>query len=230
MGLRQSCPALFLAILVVGARFWRHGSMHPNYFDIVALQDKLVAQLLFRPTPQDANVDTVRALMLYLQWMPCDQKRAGSRTKTRYNDMSAWTIFGLALRFAGYINLEIVAFAPFQKPGAASVSKKNVDNMRTWLNVITYDCNLTLTSGLPVSVDPSPAARIIGGVFTQASAQDPGDLRYGALAELACIVQRAKPSESMRMNSPPGTASVKKANLEIEEWERYDSCAVPSSS
>jgi hypothetical protein len=225
ISLRQSCPALFIAIVSVGTRFWRNGSTHPNYSDIVALQDKLIAQLLLHPRPRDATIGTVRALMLYLQWMPCDQKieRTGSaQAKTRYNDMNAWAIFGLALRYAGFINLEHIAFAPFQDSRAASVSKEDVDNMRTWLNVITYDCNLTLTSGLPVSVDPSPTIRIISEVFTHGSVQDPGDLRYCALAELACIVQRAKPSETTRRNCPPGIASIKRANLEIEDWERYD--------
>jgi hypothetical protein len=199
--------------------------MHPNYSSIVALQDKLVAQLLLHPTPRDANVGTVRALMLYLQWMPCDQMIAGTgaaQNKTRYNDMTAWAIFGLALRYATLLNLEKIALAPFENPRATSVLKEDVGNLRTWLNVITYDCNLTLTSGLPVSVDPSPAARIIGEVFAHTSAQDPGDLRYCALAELACIVQRAKPSESTRRNNAHGIASIKRANLEIEEWERYD--------
>jgi hypothetical protein len=207
----------------IGARFWRDNSMHPNYSGIVGLQDQMIAQLLLHPTPRDANIGTIRALMLYLQWMPCDQKIAGigsAQNKTRYNDMSAWAIFGLALRYAGLLNLENIALAPFESPRAASVSKEDVGNMRTWLNVITYDCNLTLTSGLPVSVDPSPAARVIGEVFTHTSAQDPGDLRYCALAELACIVQRAKPSESTRRNGPPGIATIKRANLEIEEWER----------
>ncbi|KAF2113898.1 hypothetical protein BDV96DRAFT_647399 [Lophiotrema nucula] len=232
MDLRQSSPPLFLAVVSVGARFWYNGSVHPRYFDIVTLLDKTVSQLLLRPSPRDANIDTVRALMLYLQWMPCDQKRASiessseppsrqSKTRTRYNDMSAWAIFGLVLRYASFINLEHLTFAPFRDTRETSVSKEATDNMRTWFNIITYDCNLTLTSGLPVSTDPSPAARISGEFCRHAGVQDPGDIRYGALAELACIVQRAKSTEGLNQNVPPGVANLKKANVEIEEWERH---------
>lgn len=233
MGLRQSCPVLFLAIVAVGTRFWHNGSMHHKYFDIVALLDKTVADLILRPTPSDASIGTVRALMLYLQWMPCDQKRATNsssadavspqtKTSTRYNDMSAWAIFGLVLRYASFINLERLALAPFRGADETSMSKDEIDSTRTWFNIITYDCNLTLTSGLPVSVDPLPAANILQRFCTHASAQDPGDVRYAALTELACIVQRVKTSDGMGGDCQPAVVGLKKANMDIEDWERYN--------
>ncbi|KAF2711202.1 hypothetical protein K504DRAFT_466224 [Pleomassaria siparia CBS 279.74] len=80
MGLRQSSPVLFLAILSVSCRFWYNNSMHPRYFEIIALLDKAVSQLLLCPTPSDASVDTIRALMVYLQWMPCAPKSTSTES------------------------------------------------------------------------------------------------------------------------------------------------------
>lgn len=228
MGLRQSCPALFLAIVSVGTRFWHENSVHPRYFDVVALLDKMISQLLLRPAPSDASINTIRALMLYLQWMPCDQKKTSlpnpylqrTKTKTRYNDLSAWAVFGLALRYANFINLEHVAFAPFRNAAETALLNIDIDSMRTWLNVITYDCNLTLTSGLPISVDSSPAAEFVRKFCAHTTAQHPGDIRYSALVELTCIVQRVKPSDNTNRNRQPSEASLKKANVEMEEWQR----------
>lgn len=241
MSLRQASPALFLAIVAVGTRFWHGGSVHPRYFEIIGLLDKTIAQLLLSPTPSDASVPTIQALMIYLQWMPCvpkdnltstpsehgsSQQQQKTEIKTRYNDMSAWAVFGLALRYASFINLERLALAPFLRSnsssGAASsklpVTKDDVARMRTWLNLITYDSSLTLTSGLPSSVDPVPAAKVVQDFYQHRAAQDPGDIRYGALIELTCMVQRLKASDSGR---PPNVSSLKKVNIEMEEWERF---------
>ncbi|KAF3011683.1 hypothetical protein E8E14_007521 [Neopestalotiopsis sp. 37M] len=242
MSLRQASPALFLTIVAVGTRFWHGGSVHPRYFEIIGLLDKTISQLLLSPTPSDASVPTIQALMIYLQWMPCvpkdnltstpsehgsSQQQQKTEIKTRYNDMSAWAVFGLALRYASFINLERLALAPFRggssssSGGAASsklpVTKDDVARMRTWLNLITYDSSLTLTSGLPSSVDPVPAARVVQDFYQHRAAQDPGDIRYGALIELTCMVQRLKASDSGR---PPNVSSLKKVNIEMEEWER----------
>lgn len=172
--------------------------------------------------------------MLYLQWMPSALKNiAGpdgpdhgdirqTRIKTRYNDMSAWAVFGLALRYASFLNVERLALNPFRDIAHKPVSKEDVDRLRTWLNLLTYDCNLTLTSGLPVSVDPTSAAQILRDFYRHRTAQDPGDLRYAALVELACIVQRVKGPTALSTR-PPNVSSLKKANVEMEDWERYES-------
>ncbi|KAK6073852.1 hypothetical protein SCUP234_07035 [Seiridium cupressi] len=202
------------------------------YFEIIALLDKTISRLLLSPTPNDASVDSIRALMLYLQWMPCAPKNSPDdssvgphsrrpKLKTRYNDMSAWAVFGLALRYASFLNLERLAFAPFQNPTKTAISRDDVDRMRTWLNLITYDCNLTLTSGLPISVNPLPAMKVVRDFCMHRTAQDPGDLRYGALIELACIIQRVKGSDGGTSNRQPTVPNLKKANVEMEEWERH---------
>lgn len=231
MSLRQSSPALFIAVISVGTRFWHGGSVHPKYFEIIGLLDKTISRLLLSPTPADASIATIQALMVYLQWMPCTRKETPSDTpsdegqrktdiKTRYNDMSAWAVFGLALRYASFMNLERLALAPFRGAAKDAVTKDDIATMRTWLNLVTYDSNFTLTSGLPSSVDPSQAARTVQDFYLHRSAQDPGDIRYGALIELACMVQRLKTSDP-GASSRPSVASLKKANIEMEEWERH---------
>ncbi|ETS77307.1 hypothetical protein PFICI_11181 [Pestalotiopsis fici W106-1] len=235
MSLRQSSPALFLAIVAVGTRFWHGGSVHPRYFEIIDLLDKTISRLLLSPTPSDASVATIQALMIYLQWMPCVRKDNLSSTpsehglsqqqrteiKTRYNDMSAWAVFGLALRYASFINLERLALAPFRGAAKVAVTKDDIARMRTWLNLITYDSSLTLTSGLPSSVDPLPAARVVQDFYLHRTAQDPGDVRYGALIELTCMVQRLKATDVGSSGRPPSVAILKKVNIEMEEWERH---------
>ncbi|KAH8682142.1 hypothetical protein BX600DRAFT_447839 [Xylariales sp. PMI_506] len=226
MSLRKSSPVLFLCIVSIGARFWHGNSLHPKYFDIVALLDKAISQLAMFPSSSDANLNSVRALMLYLQWMPCslkegsqDDQTSGSSIKTRYNDLSAWTVFGIAIRYAAFLNLERQALAPFRSTGTA-LSQEDFDTMRVWLNLVSYDCSLTHTSGLPLSIDPHPAARVVRQFCSDRLAQEPGDTRYAALIELACIVHRAKSSIGEYPQRHPNIASLKKANVDMEEWER----------
>jgi hypothetical protein len=232
MSIRQSSPALFLAIVSVGTRFWHTHSLHLRYFDIIALLDKAISQLLLCASPQDASLHSIRALMVYLQWMPCSLKEAHESTlqgarphstklKARYNDMSAWAVFGLALRYASFLNLERLTLAPFCSPMKTAVSEEDLDRMRLWLNLVTYDCNLTLTSGLPGSLDPSQTVRFVRDFCSHRSAQQPGDTRYAALVELACILKRAKNNDGEISNRHPNVASLKKANVDMEEWERY---------
>lgn len=132
--------------------------------------------------------------------------------------MSAWAVFGLALRYASFLNLERLALAPFGRLSKV-ISKEDADKLRTWLNLVTYDCNLTLTSGLPASVDPTPATKIVREFCLHRSAQDPGDIRYAALIELACIVQRVK-GQDATSSGHPSVPILKKANVEMEDWER----------
>ncbi|KAH8895328.1 hypothetical protein GQ53DRAFT_49766 [Thozetella sp. PMI_491] len=230
MSLRRSNPALFLSIVSVGCRFWHRGSPHTRYHDLVKLLDSILSNLILCPTPHDAGLDSIRAIMVYLQWMPCTRNKAtyspqrASRTKprTRYNDMSAWAMFGLALRYASFMNLEQLALAPFRLPANSLFSKDDVDRMRVWCNLVTYDCNLTLTSGLPASVDPSPLSKVVRKFCLHQSAQGPGDIRYAALVELVCIALRAKKPDSETASSRcPSTSSLKKINMEMGEWERH---------
>lgn len=135
--------------------------------------------------------------------------------------MSAWAVFGLALRYASFLNLGHQAMAPFHAKDKAELKEEDMARMRTWLNLVTYDCHLTLTSGLPVSINPATTARLVPEWCAHGMTQEPGDLRYAALVELACIAQRAKNPDSGTLNRHPSVGSLKKANVELEEWERY---------
>ncbi|ORY56910.1 uncharacterized protein BCR38DRAFT_528290 [Pseudomassariella vexata] len=232
MDLRRSNPTLFLAILAVGARFWRDNGLHPRYFDLIALCDAAISRLLLCPTPADASLGSIQALMLYLQWMPCGRKdtfgrfseEVNSHTKkfrTRYNDMSAWAIFGLAVRYATFLSLEKSALAPFRKDVQSTPSRNDMDRMRVWLNLITYDCNLTLASGLTASLDPTLTGQVARGFCSHHFAQTPGDVRYAALVELACIMRRAKHVDGTPTNRQPDVASLNNANVEMNNWERH---------
>lgn len=207
--------------------------MHPRYSDLVTLLDAAISRLLLRPTLADATLDTIMSLLLYLQWMPRGNTRSmasGSLdsssatkggTKTRYNDMSAWAVFGLSLRYASFMGLDRKALTPFLHGGTASaITTQDVDSMRVWLNLVTYDCNLTLTSGLPSSLDPEKVPLAARNFCSHQASQEPGDLRYASLTELACIVQRVVRHKAGNVDRDQAVAQIKKANVDLDDWER----------
>ncbi|CAK7214645.1 hypothetical protein SEUCBS140593_002251 [Sporothrix eucalyptigena] len=234
-------PLLFLAVVSIGAQFWAepasfHGNgtptqphLHPRYFELAALLDTAVSRLLLAPVPSDATIDSVCALLLYSQWMPYLREGSDDTVKSRYNDLSAWVVFGLAVRYASFLGLERRITRPFKNNGASETAwatRTDFAWARVWLNLVTYDCNLTLTSGLPASIDPT-RVEVMARLFGQHRlAQFPGDLRYSALVELACIMQRARDGE--RKGSAGGTYArghpnvdvLKRANMGFEDWER----------
>ncbi|RDW62413.1 hypothetical protein BP6252_11846 [Coleophoma cylindrospora] len=242
--LRQSCldwrassPTLFLAICSVGARFWGNDisrldsnqGLHPRFFDLTALLDTAVSRLLLQPTPLDVTLDSIRVLLLYAQWMPCsheDENRdslrapnAHPRYKSRYNDISAWAVLGLAVRYAVILGLDRAAIAPFQGSDEP-ISEEDMSRLRVWHNLVTCDCNLMLASGLPASLDPAPAASVARVFGTHSNAQQPADLRVTALVELVVIAHRATRSSSDFSGRHLDTFSLRKANTELDEWER----------
>ncbi|KAF4633767.1 hypothetical protein G7Y89_g4355 [Cudoniella acicularis] len=227
--LRTSSPTLFLSVCSVGARFWSENGLHPNFLGLTSLLDMAVSRLILRPTPSDVNLDSIRVLLLYAQWMPCapenddlsPSRAATSRRqpKSRYNDISAWAVLGLAFRYAIFLGLDRSAIAPFQKP-TKLISEEDFSRLRVWHNLLTCDCNLVLTSGLPGTLDPTPAAKI-GEVFgSHLSAQQPADLRVSALVELAVIVHRATRNWGDFSGRKLDAFSLRKANTELEDWER----------
>jgi hypothetical protein len=77
---------LLLAVCSVGARYWPSDvdgasiyGPHPMLDELTALLDKAISRLLLRPTAADVSLDTVRVLLLYVQWMPFNQDRRSSR-------------------------------------------------------------------------------------------------------------------------------------------------------
>ena len=90
--------------------------------------------------------------MLYVQWMPVDVQNGGlqDRPRTRYNDVSAWSMLGLAIRYALFLGLQDspAAFSPERQ---ASATVEDLARLRVWINLLTNDANLMLSSGLPAS-------------------------------------------------------------------------------
>nr|XP_031861608.1 uncharacterized protein CI109_002838 [Kwoniella shandongensis]KAA5528680.1 hypothetical protein CI109_002838 [Kwoniella shandongensis] len=255
--LRFESPTLFLTICTIGARFWEGSSsrsttttgkrirsrgLHPSFLELTTLLDISVSQLLLRPTPSDVTLDSIRALLLYAQWMPVNRDHQDPQphtngkptTRSRYNDISAWAVLGLAARYALFLGLDRLAVQPFQvssvlvAPGH-TITESDMSRLRVWHNLITCDCNLMLTSGLPASLDPAPAVAI-GKVFAgHQLAQQPGDLRVTALVELVGIAHRAIESSARATGGAKGTgpgvgrvleaSCLRKANFELDEWE-----------
>lgn len=232
--LRTLQPLVFLAVVCIGMQFWSTSSatttptgLHPGYFQVSTLWDTAISRLLLTPIPSDASMDAVCSLLLYSQWMPYaqDQDQEDGQPKSRYNDLSAWVVFGLVVRYATFLGLERSAL---QFTSATSTST-SLRQARIWLNLVTYDCNLTLTSGLPSSIEATRVEGMARAFGQHRLAQFPGDGRYAALVELACILQRAKEGGGAEGGSSSssfthGHASIdvlKRANMGFEDWQRH---------
>lgn len=161
--------------------------------------------------------------------MPCRQAgedadvskpaRSHYSFRSRYNEISAWAVLGLAIRYATFLGLERTAIAPF-KSRTQSVSDDDMTRFRIWLNLVTCDCNLMLSSGLPTSLDPAPAASVARRYSSHHNAQQPADLRATALVELGLISHGATRSYGGFSGRQLDSFSLKKANTEFDEWER----------
>jgi hypothetical protein len=241
--LRKTAPTLFLAVVAIGVRFWRSDDrennsirlkpiqpieLHPRYSEIIKLLDADISRLLLRPCAADASLNTIQSLLLYLQWMPYDpvllrSGQVGHQVifQTRYNETSTWAVFGLALRYAGFCGLEQKVLRSFNDElGANTATDEDLDTMRVWLNMVTYDCNLTLTSGMPASLDPRPMNVRAYRFCSQRAAQQPGDIRYASMVELACIIQNVRYEKDKITNRNQVLAVITEANRNFETWER----------
>jgi hypothetical protein len=197
---------------------------HPSYTEIIALLDALVSRLCLMPSLEDVNLQTIQVILLYAQWMPCGQQYGTpspthKRPRSRYNDVSAYTILGLALRFAKVIGLEKHATCSFQQQNK-SASTSDVDRLRVWNNLVTCHYNLMLNSRFDASVDPAPAAIASQKMILHLAAQNPEDTRVAALVELSVILYRAGRSTGSLSRLPLDGTSIRKANAEFDEWER----------
>ncbi|TYJ56099.1 hypothetical protein B9479_003209 [Cryptococcus floricola] len=243
MRLRHQNPPLFLTICTIGARYWNSGisndqgplrerGLHPSFLELTTLLDITISQLILRPTPSDVTLDSIRALLLYAQWMPPSREHLFRATKrssegtenqraprSRYNDISAWAVLGLAQRYALFLGLDRLSVLPFQDPNTESITPTDMARLRIWHNLITCDCNLMLTSGLPASLDPSSAVRVGRTFSEQQLAQLPEDKRVTALVELVGITHRAMMGREWDLGGRPlDLVSLKKINVEFDDW------------
>jgi len=176
------------------------------------------------PSLEDVNLQTIQVILLYAQWMPCGPQHGSSRSthkrpRSRYNDVSAYTVLGLALRFAKVIDLEKHATLSFQRQ-EKSASTRDVDCLRVWNNLVTCHYNLMLNSRFDASVDPTPASNASKQMILHHAAQQPEDTRVAALVELSAIAYRAERSAGTLSRLPLDGASLRRANAEFDEWER----------
>lgn len=195
---------------------------------LTSLLDKAVSQLLLRPTSADVTLDSIRVLLLYAQWMPYNQddERLTDLESTtlrpprsRYNEISAWAVLGLAMRYALLLGLDRSAIKPFQNTHH-EVSDEDMSRLRVWYNLLTCNFNLMLTSGLPASINPRLSASVTQRFGSSSIARYPADLRVTALVELVSIVHEAMQScgDLCGRQLPP--AYLSKVNTDMGSWER----------
>ncbi|KEQ99280.1 hypothetical protein AUEXF2481DRAFT_36596 [Aureobasidium subglaciale EXF-2481] len=232
--MRFAIPAVFLGICSIGARFWGQDLTqqaqpvwvaHPQIQEIVALFDDCISRLLLRPASSDISLDTVQALLLYAQWMPCDRTTRDRTSlaatplelaKSRYNDTSAWTILGLAARYAKLLRMN-------QEVSLTSQSDHSHDmfpRLRTYYNLISCDFNLMLSSGLPVSIDPTSTQKSMQELVGNAESQLPGDLRIVALTELVSLTYLTLVRCSDYTGRKLDLRALKSLNAEMDRWEK----------
>lgn len=104
---RQSNLALFISVCAVGARFWslessqspRDGSS-TQYRALIETLDATISRLLLQPKLADVNLDHIRCLLLYIQWMPIEQHSSGaSHTRCKnfnYSPLISFSAYSLS--------------------------------------------------------------------------------------------------------------------------------------
>ncbi|KAH8895530.1 hypothetical protein GQ53DRAFT_804356 [Thozetella sp. PMI_491] len=220
---RATCPTLFTSVCAIGSRFMDLSlTMSTRYPEIVRILDATLSRILLKPHPSDGRLETIQALLLYVQWMPVDVQGSpqGDRIRTRYNDVSAWSIIGLAIRYALLLGLQDSpsAFSPERE---ASASVEDAARLRVWINLLSCDANLMLSSGLPGSLNPEPVAHISRTFASHRNASLPDDTRAAALCELVAILKRAARSSGSPNVRALDSLSLRRANLEFEAWEAH---------
>ncbi|PWY83882.1 hypothetical protein BO94DRAFT_625431 [Aspergillus sclerotioniger CBS 115572] len=215
--LRRTTPVLFLAICSVGMRF--QNSDPTQNSSLTALLDHAVSRLLLRPTLSDVTLDSIRVLLLYAQWMPytVDDDHA---PKSRYNEISAWAVLGLAVRYALFIGLDQRALQPFAQSSTAAVSADEVARLRVWYNLLTCDFNLMLTSGLPASLDPTISGQLAPRFGVHRLAHQPADLRVSGLVELVAVVHRTMRCYGDVSGRQINVKGLQQLNAAFDEWEK----------
>lgn len=204
---------------------------HPRFHDLTKLLDKAVSKLLLRPTPSDVTLDSICVLLLYAQWMPCSKEDDEDenvecqstyrepKAKSRYNEISAWVVLGLAERYSVLLGLEQSATSLFKTPNKVP-SIEDVKRLRVWYNLLTCNFNLMLTSGLPASIDPGPSVQVAWRFVSHGLMQSPADLRVRGLVELVGIVHLAMSSSGDKSGRQLQRSCLEKLNSDLDDWER----------
>jgi hypothetical protein len=205
---------------------------HPRFYDLTKSLDKAVSRLLLRPTPSDVTLDSICVLLLYAQWMPCSREdeeddngpqpntQKAPKSKSRYNEISAWVVLGLAERYSVLLGLEQSATSLFKDPTNIP-SPEEVNKVRVWYNLLTCNFNLMLTSGLPASIDPTPSVKVAQNFVASELMHSSADLRVRGLVELVGIVHLAMTSCGDRSGRQLQPSCLEQLNIDLDDWERY---------
>nr|XP_031863799.1 uncharacterized protein CI109_000441 [Kwoniella shandongensis]KAA5530871.1 hypothetical protein CI109_000441 [Kwoniella shandongensis] len=190
---RSRNAALFLNIIVVGARFWSHSSkrdtwLHPRYPRLVALLDQEMSRLTLRPRPADICLETVQAWMIYSHWMPIDTSSSinGTSYRSRFTESSVWQCLGLAIRWVTLLGLDKTAHLPFIEV-SNTPSGQDVRNYRTMLYLTESDHYLAMSARRPPTLLPTAIYSVLPR-FLRGDWVRPTDSR---LASLIRVVQAA---------------------------------------
>ncbi|EEA19474.1 conserved hypothetical protein [Talaromyces marneffei ATCC 18224] len=218
---RLACPTLFTSICAVAFRFMDpFPSAGLQHREIVKILDVSLGRLLLKPDLSDVHLGHIQAILLYVQWMPVDMQNGGlqDHPRTRYNDVSAWSMLGLAIRYALFLGLQDSpsAFLPERQ---ASATVEDLARLRVWINLLTNDANLMLSSGLPASLNPEPVASVSQTFASHRDASQPEDMRVAALCELVVILKHAARSSGSPNVRALDAFSLRRANLEFDAWE-----------
>lgn len=217
---RQACPTLFISVCCVGYRFTSPvtSEAHRRYMALISLLDHSLSRLLLRPNMGDVTLDHIRAILLYIQWMPVDNIGNPSRS-TRYNAISAWSMLGLAIRYALFLGLQQDAVLPFSSQADETPTLKDVGRLRVWINILTCDAALTLSSGLPATLNPDPVVAVAHSFRSHRLATRPDDTRSSATCELVSILKRAARTSGSPNARSLDAACLRQVNLELDAWE-----------
>jgi hypothetical protein len=142
------------------------------------------------------------------------------KAKSRYNEISAWVVLGLAERYSILLGLEQSATSFFDNPNK-DPSVEDANRLRVWYNLLTCNFNLMLTSGLPASIDPAPSVKVARNFASYDLMHSPADVRVRGLVELVGIVHLAMSSCGDRSGRQLQPSCLEQLNSDLDNWERY---------
>lgn len=119
-----------------------------------------------------------------------------------------------------------MVMAPFSQAAIENLTQQDFGRMRVWINLLTCDYHLMLSSGMPASLDPRAVNKIVRYFSAQDDALQPDDSRLAAVSELVGIIHRASKSSGDPSVRALDSASLKKANSEFDDWEVFWSPAL----
>ncbi|PQE31226.1 C6 transcription factor protein [Rutstroemia sp. NJR-2017a WRK4] len=137
------------------------------------------------------------------------------------NDVSAWSVLGLAIRYSIFLGLDRSAVAPFMPSNVEEPKREDLARLRVWINIMTCDTHLMLSAGLPASIDPAPVSRIVKRFASHKDAVQPHDSRVAAVCDLVMIVRTIILKSGNPLARALDPENLKDANAALEEWESH---------